>query len=135
MKKLAFFIGIIFIFSSCLNNDDVENYGYDFVAIDEAKTPINFTFGEVDTITVKYTLPNSCYSFRSIYYEYQDTARVVAINAFVDLSNSICNPGTAQQEYKIPVSATQKEDYIFKFYKGKDSIGKNIFEEIVVPVN
>jgi hypothetical protein len=33
------------------------------------------------------------------------------------------------------VRASQEEDYIFKFWKGKDTNGENIFEEVIVPVN
>ncbi|QTE21579.1 hypothetical protein [Polaribacter cellanae] len=133
MKNVAvLLIGIVF-FSACLNND-TPNYKYEIVAIDEAKTPESFTFGKRDTITLKYTFKNTCYNFDNVYYEYQDTVRVVAIRAFVDL-DATCTDAAIEKEHKFIVTATQKEDYLFKFFKGKDSNGENIFEEIVVPVN
>jgi len=102
--------------------------------VKEAKTPDFFEFGSIDTISVKYELPNNCYQFWSIYYEYDTNKRIVAINAIHDLE-SICTQATIEQEIKIPIQVLQEENYIFKFYKGKDANGENIFEEIEVPVN
>ncbi|QTD36532.1 hypothetical protein JL193_10270 [Polaribacter batillariae] len=133
MKKLALLLIGIVVFSSCLN-DDKPNYTYEFVAIDEAKTPESFTFGKRDTITLKYTFKNSCYNFDNVYYEYQDTTRIVAIRALVNLDDA-CTEAIVEKEHKFIVTATQREDYLFKFFKGKDNDGENIFEEVVVPVN
>ena len=134
MKKLVLLLSVILL-SSCLNNDDdLPKYKYEFIKIDEVTAPDNFTFGEKDTISIKYTLPNKCYHFNDIYYDYNDTIRTVAVRAIVDL-DEFCAEVITQKEYKLIVNALQKEDYLFKFYKGKDNEGKSIFEEIVIPVN
>lgn len=133
MKKTILLVFSIVLLSSCLKND-LPNYGYEFLAIDEATTPASFTFGKKDTISIKYTLPSSCYSFDNIYYEYQDTTRIVAIRALNNLDIS-CTQATIAQEYKLIVNVAQQEDYVFKFFKGTDNDGKNIFEEVIVPVN
>ena len=39
------------------------------------------------------------------------------------------------EEYDLLVTAKQEEGYLFKFWKGTDNNGENIFEEVVVPVN
>lgn len=133
MKKIILLcIGIV-AFSACLN-DDYDNFGYEFVKIDEAITPASFTFGEKDTIKLKYTLKNSCYSFDNIYYEYQDTARIVAVRALVNLDDA-CQEIAQEREYNLIVNVAQRENYLFKFYQGRDSIGQSIFEEVEVPVN
>jgi len=134
MKKISLLLLGLLIFTSCLNHDDSPNYGYKFLTIDEAITPDSLTFGEKDTITVKYTLPNDCYSFDQIYYEIQDTTRIVAVTAMVFLDMD-CLEEPVQEEQNFVVTASQTEDYIFKFFKGKDSDGENIFEEVIVPVN
>lgn len=135
MKKFSLLLLAILLLSSCLNNDnDVANFSYEYVAIDEAITPASFTFGEKDSITVKYSLPNSCYFFDRMYYEYKDSTRIVAVIAYVDL-NKACAEVFVQEEHKFAVTATQREDYIFKFYKGRDTNGDSIFDEVVVPVN
>lgn len=135
MKKVTLLLFGLLVFSACLNTDNDElNYTFEYLPIDEAITPASFTYGEIDTITVKYSLPNGCYHFNQIYYEPKDTTRIVAISAFVELDTN-CTEAIIQEEKKIPVKASQEEDYVFKFYKGKDSNGENIFEEVVVPVN
>ncbi|WP_343328363.1 hypothetical protein [Polaribacter staleyi] len=135
MKKTALLLFGLLVFYSCLNNDnDTPNYTFEYLSIDEAVVPASFTLGEIDTITVKYSLPNSCYAFDQIYYQPKDTTRVVAVTAIVNLDEN-CTEAIVQEEKKIAVKATQEEDYVFKFFKGKDSDGENIFEEVIVPVN
>ncbi|KGL62544.1 hypothetical protein [Polaribacter sp. Hel1_85] len=135
MKKITLLLFGLLVFYSCLNNDiDTPNYRFEYLPIDSAITPASFTLGEIDTIKVKYTLPNGCYSFDQIYYQTRDTTRIVAITAFVQLDED-CTEAIIQEETKFTVKASQEEDYVFKFFKGKDSNGENIFEEVIVPVN
>jgi ABC-type uncharacterized transport system auxiliary subunit len=133
LKKITILCFVIVVLSSC-SNDNEPSYTYEFLTIDEAIVPASFKFGERDTIAIKYTLNNGCYSFDNLYYEYQDTARIVAVRALLSLED-VCTENIRQEEYKFVVNVTQKEDYLFKFWKGKDSNGESIFEEIVVPVN
>lgn len=135
MKKITLLLIGLLVFYGCLNNDnDQPNYAFEYLPIDEAITPASFTFGQIDTITVKYSLPNGCYSFNQIYYETKDTTRIVAVTALVALDD-VCTQAIIQEEKKIAVMASQREDYVFKFYKGKDANGENIFNEVVIPVN
>jgi len=134
MKKLTLLLFGLIVFSSCLTDSDTPNYTYEYLPIDEAITPESFTLGEVDTIYIKYSLPNYCYSFDRVYYETQDTTRIVAVTALVDL-DADCAEAIIQEEYKIPILPSQEEDYVFKFFKGIDSEGENIFDEVIVPVN
>ncbi len=134
MKKVLLLLTAITVLSSCLNADDLPNYKYEFLKIDEATTPGSFTLGQKDTIKIKYTLLNSCYSFDNIYYEHQDSTRIVAVRSYVDLDSN-CAEVITQKEYDIIVNVAQEEDYIFKFYKGVDIDGENIFEEVIIPVN
>lgn len=133
MKKYALIFISIITFYACLDTDE-PNYTYDFVKIDSAETPASFTFGQTDTVKIKYTLPNNCYTFDKLYYEYKDTTRVVAVTAQISL-DAVCTEQTREEEYSFPITVIQKEDYVFKFYKGKDTNGENIFDEVVVPVN
>ncbi|AUC85832.1 hypothetical protein CW731_11270 [Polaribacter sp. ALD11] len=133
MRKVVLLLISIILFSSCLN-DDEPNFTYDFLKIDSAETPDSFTFGKTDTIKIKYTLPNKCYSFSQLYYQYKDSTRVVAVTALVNLDDT-CAEVTKQEEYSFPVKATQKKDYVFKFFKGKDADGESIFDEVIIPVN
>jgi hypothetical protein len=133
LKKLTILSLALVLFGSCLKDDD-PIFNYELLPVDEAILPASFTFGAQDTIAIKYTLKNSCYLFDNLYYEYQDTARIVAVNALVSLDVT-CAEIISQKEYKFVVNVEQEEDYVFKFWKGTDSNGENIFEEFIVPVN
>lgn len=135
MKKIAFLLFMSILFYSCLNNDtDEEGFSYELLKIDEAKTPESFTFGKTDSITIKYTLAGGCRSFDRLYYEQKDNTRIVAVTVLVNLENP-CTLDLIPEEYKFAVTANQTEDYIFKFYKGKDSNGDNLYDEVIIPVN
>lgn len=133
MKKNLFLLAGLFIFYSCLNSDE-PTFTYEYLPIDEAETPASFTFGEKDTISIKYSLLNGCYYFDNLYYEYKDSTRIVAVRALLAL-DKYCTEAIIQEEYKFVVNVTQKEDYIFKFWKGKNNQGENVYEELIVPVN
>lgn len=130
MKKVIFIFSLLLLMA-CSSEDEFQLH---ILTIDEAVTPTSLNAGDVDFITVKYTLPNPCYHFYNLYYEYEGTSRIVAIRALEDLSTT-CSQVTVQEEYTFPVQVLQTEDYTFKFWKGKDSNGEDIFEEVVVPVN
>ena len=135
MKKYTILLFGLLVFYSCFdNNQEASDYRFEYLPIDSAITPESFTFGEIDTITMTYFLPNGCYSFDQIYYEVKDTTRIVAISAIVELDMA-CTEALIQEEAKFTVRVTQKEDYLLKFFKGKESISSDIFEEVVVPVN
>lgn len=132
-KYILLFFGLL-LFYSCLNsNDAASDYKYEYIAIDKVKTPESFSFGKTDTITLNYSLPNSCYSFDEIYYEVEGNKRIVAVTAYVVL-NEVCTQTITKEEMKFAVNVNQQEDYIFKFFKGKDKDGENIFEEVTIPV-
>tara|TARA_R110002126_G_scaffold30602_1_gene99751 strand:- start:8659 stop:9066 length:408 start_codon:yes stop_codon:yes gene_type:complete len=135
MKKIILLFASILLFYSCLNSDnDRVNLAFELLPIDEYTTPESFTFGQKDTIKIKYSLKNGCYYFDNIYYEYQDTTRIVAVRSIIDLDSN-CTEAITQYDYDLVVTATQEKDYLFKFYKGQDTNGDSIFEEVVVPVN
>lgn len=131
MKKFALIILSLFVLSC---SEEAPLFEFSTLPIDEAKTPVSFTYKTSDTIVLKYTLPNACFSFNNVYYEYDRNSRIVGINVIKDLEKT-CNQATIEKEIKLPIHVLQEEDYIFKFYKGKDANGDIIFEEITVPVN
>lgn len=134
MKKIIPLVAGLLLFYSCINNDNKLNFVYEILPIDEYTVPASFTFEVTDTIKVKYSLKNSCYFFDNIYYEYQDTTRIVAVRALME-TDKACAQAITQHEYKLIITPNQEEDYVFKFWKGLDSNGENIFEEVIVPVN
>ena len=134
MKR--FFVSLILTLSiiSCSTDDNANDFKIETLPIKSAVVPEAFTFGRNHAISVKYDLPSSCHAFYDLFYQYEGTARIVAINSVVN-ENNTCTDALIEIEYQFLVSVVQKEDYTFKFWKGVDNNGENIFEEIIVPVN
>jgi len=135
MKKLGLSLILVLLFVSCdLDDDDSGNFSVVTLPIKSSIVPEEFNFGMQHTITVTYELPNGCHSFYNLFYQYEDTSRIVAINALLN-EELACTEAIIEMEYTFLVNVVQKEDYIFKFWKGLDEGGENIFEEIRVRVN
>lgn len=133
MKKIYLLFACSLFFFAC-SDDDLPIFELRILPIVEAKTPASFEYRTSDTIVVKYNLPSNCYTFRSVYYQYERNARIVAINALFDTEIS-CTQAIVEKEIKIPIHVLQEENYLFKFYKGKNNDGEPIYEEVEVPVN
>lgn len=131
MKKLLL-CTLIFGFLSC--SLEGNRLAVKTLPIDASETPQSFTFNTIDTIKVKYSLPNTCHSYYGLYYQSEDATRIVAVRALEDL-NANCTQQVIQRELKVPIQVRQREDYVFKFWKGKDATGKDEYEIKVVPVN
>lgn len=134
MKKvLILSLSIVFFASCSLQNDDIPKFNLKYITIDTAIVPQKFTFNKTDTITIKYKLTNSCFVYHNLYYQVKDTTRVVAVVAKEFLEKP-CKGKAISKELKIPVKARQLKSYVFKFWKGKNKDGKNIFLEKTIPV-
>jgi|GEM_PF-5725948 len=132
MKKVILVIVAAVFLASCLN-DDKPKFGLEFLPIESTITPDTLFFGKVDTIKLKYKLPNNCYSFNDLYYEQKDSTRTVAVRASVQLDVT-CSDTSIEKDFKFTVMASQREDYVFRFFKGFNAAGESTFEDVVIPV-
>ena len=133
IKNILTLALILLTVSSCSLEDENSNLSIETLPIKEAMVPQEFEYGAIYTQKVVYDLPSGCHSFYDLYYQYESTARIIAINSVVN-TNLACTEALIEREFEFEVSVTQQEDYIFKFWKGTDSTGNDIFEEIIVPV-
>jgi len=134
-KILASIFVVITLLSCSLNDDDVNsNLSLKTLPIKEALVPVSFDFGQPHEITIFFDLPDECHSFYSLFYQHDGTSRIVAVNSLVNNTAS-CTLAIIEKQFTFTVEATQQEDYTFKFWKGTDSNGDDIFEEVIVPVN
>ncbi len=133
VKKILIITIVIFTLFSCSLDDD-SSFRISTLPIKEAIVPDSFEFGQFYDITVYYDLPDGCHSFYNLFYQHDGASRIVAINSLVD-TESACTLAIIEKEYTFSVEATQEEDYTFKFWKGTDNNGDDIFVEVIVPVN
>ncbi len=136
MKKLILAIfTLVFITSCSVDDSNSPKYHYEILKVDSFIVPAFFTLGETSVITVKYKSPSTCHYFDGFYYERDLNKRLIAIQSRV-LQGSTCLPLTdVVVEKTFNFKATSNGSYIFKFYKGVDANGADIFEDIEIPVN
>ena len=134
MKKIVLFIVLITSFLGCSLDDDNTSYTYDVLPVDSYIVPASFTLGETYEIKLEYQKPTSCHIYQGIYYDKNLNTRTIAIQTAVQ-NNQVCTqqiPPLSEVSFNFMVNNTGS--YIFKFYKGEDAGGKDIFEEVEIPV-
>lgn len=134
MKKIVLFLIVITSFLSCSLEDDSPTYTYSVLPVDSYVVPASFTLGQTYEIKLKYQKPTACHIYQGIYYEKNLNTRTIAIQTAVQ-NNQVCTqevPPISEVSFNFTVSNTGS--YIFKFYKGKDTAGKDIFEDVEIPV-
>jgi PBP1b-binding outer membrane lipoprotein LpoB len=133
MKRFFLITVIALILTSCSLDDDSNNFELKTLPIKEAEVPVEFIYGRTYDIMVTYDLPDGCHSFQSLFFQQNANERIVAINALQDLV-SACTEAIIEENHTFELTALQEADYVFKFWKGVDENGDNIFEEVTVPV-
>jgi hypothetical protein len=134
MKKIVLFLVVITSFLSCSIDDDVPTYTYEILPVDSYVVPASFTLGETYEIKLKYQKPTVCHIYQGIYYDKNLNTRTIAIQTAVQ-NNQACTeqiPPLSEVSFNFMVNNTGS--YIFKFYKGEDANGEDIFEEVEIPV-
>ena len=134
MKKLLALIGLFMLTISCSLENDNPRFYYELLPVESVEMPVEFHVDTENEIVVRYFNPSTCHAFEGFYYEKIDFTRTVAIQtgAF-DQDN--CSPLNNQLVSKIlRFKPAETGTYLFKFWKGRDINGANIFEEISVDV-
>jgi hypothetical protein len=133
------FILLLFAFAlttSCdITEDDRPNFHYEILAVEDFEIPDTFDYLSTHEIKLYYKLPSNCHTFGGIYFERFLNERTVGIQSIVtNRANCLANEDE-MLETSFNFEVISKENYLFKFYKGKDANGNNIFEEVEIPVN
>lgn len=135
MKKLVLFLVLITTLVSCsADNDNTDSYTYEVLPVQSYELPASFTLGQTYEIKLKYQKPTACHIFQGIYYDKNLNTRTIAIQTAIN-DNQVCTteiPAISEVSFNFYVTNTGS--YIFKFYKGEDAAGQNVFEEVEIPV-
>ncbi len=91
--------------------------------------------GNTYEIKLKYTRPTACHFYQGIYYDKNLNVRTIGIQVATKRDQNCTQTVPAQSETSFNFYVTNTGSYIFKFYKGEDAAGKDIFEEVEVPVS
>ena len=136
MKKIVLILLSVWTLNSCSLNNDQPNYYFEVLPVESFTVPESFDMNGIYEIKLTYKRPTDCYFQEGIYYEKSEQTRIIGIQTRV-LENNDCMPlDEAPIEVKFNFECTPgNTHYIFKFYKGEDANGNNIFEEVNIPVN
>lgn len=132
LRKIFFVIFAVVFVVSC-SDDDSYDYHYELLAIEDAQVPEQFEYGGLYEISVKYIVPDNCYTNNDVLYEYDNDARNVAVISLV-VESSDCETIDVEQELNFQVHALQASPYIFRFWQGEDDNGEPIYLTVEVPV-
>ena len=100
IKNILVSILVLFTVSSCSLEDDNSNLSIETLPIKEAMVPIEFDFGSIYKLKVVYDLPSGCHSFYDLYYQYENTARIIAINSVVN-TNLACTEALIEENMNL----------------------------------
>jgi PBP1b-binding outer membrane lipoprotein LpoB len=134
MKKIALLLIALLMLNACSPNDDLPKYHYEILPIVSYTVPQSFDLGATYPIKVKYKKGTICNQFQGFYYEKNINIRTVAIQTMV-MEGSNCTIDTTSAEVSFNFNVTSNGSYIFKFYKGQDAAGNDLFHEVEIPVN
>jgi len=132
MKKIFFVFFTFILLSSCSNDEDT-NYHYELLPVLDAIVPDEFEFGKIYNITVKYSVPDECYIYSDVLYEYDHDARNIAVISSV-IEEQNCDVLDIADELNFNIQAIQSVPYILKFWQGDDENGEPIYLIKEVPV-
>lgn len=134
MKKIIALIAIFLLTISCSPESDEQKVHFELLPIESVVMPTEFNVNTENQIVIKFFRPTTCHGFNGFYYEKETSTRIVAVESYV-LEKNDCAPLTNQElEQTLRFKPTETGTFLFKFWKGRDANGVNIFEEISVDV-
>jgi hypothetical protein len=133
MKKLLAFICVILLSVSCSPETDETKIHYELLPVASFEMPAVFTLNADNNIQISFLRPTSCHGFDGFFYEKNENTRTVAVQSYV-LEQNNCVPTTQNVIQTLKFHPTTSGVYIFKFWKGKDTNGDDIFEETTIEV-
>lgn len=136
MKKILF--GLLAVSMILLNGCEVDREESTFyfvpLPITNVELPDTFFWNEVHTISVTYSIPNSCIQYEGfdINTDGFSTRYVTCIGAEFD--GEVCAQATDYGQATFEFLALSTEPYLFRFWTGEDSDGNPEYLEVYVPV-
>lgn len=132
MKNIIALFTLLILVASC-SPDEPEKYSIEILPVESFVLPDSLELGETHTFKIKYKRPSSCHYFEGFYYKKNLNQRTVGIRASVLQENCQTLTGIPI-EVELKFFTSNTGDYVFKFYKGEDASGNNIYQTVTVPV-
>lgn len=137
MKKIIALLIIVFTLNACSVDNNEPNVYYEVLPISNYVVPQEFTFGETYVIDLYYKRPTTCHFYQGVYFEKNENIRTIGVQTGVREINGCetLNPETTDSiKATFNFRVAYHEPYTFKFYKGTNAQGQDIFNEVIIPV-
>ena len=139
MKRVILFCTIFTLFS-CSIDDDSGNIMQELAPTVSVEMPENMFFGQTNSIAVTYKKPSSCHYFSGFDVSKNGNTITVGVVTSYRTTNTNCSEtGNLLAVTELNFVAERNDFYIFKFWRGTNSEGENLFltREVTVtrPVN
>ncbi len=135
MKKIIALFCVFLMVSSCSLDHDKGTISFEVLPVDSYVMPAEFHVNTENNIVIKFLRPTTCHGFDSFYYVKEGFTRTVAIQSYIYEQNSECVTLNNQIiEKTLHFMPSETGTYTFKFWKGKDTNGVDVFEEVVIDV-
>lgn len=126
------FLAILLV-SSCSIENNSEDFYFEVMPIESVETPESFVFGQTYEISITYNRTTSCHEFYDFVYDIDEHERTIAVVDVV-YTNAECEETNELVTVSFDFSVTSLDTYLFKFYKGKDDNGDDIYHLVEIPV-
>jgi hypothetical protein len=139
MKKVLL-LGIIItsVLSCSLDNSTEEEFFFEILPIESVTLPNEMRYQESYTINYTYFKPSTCHIFNDLYYLSEGNFRTIAVINTVlnEVNNVVCQPLTDELEERSFTffCSNNSGTYVFKFWKGKDENGEDVYTFVEVPI-
>jgi len=123
-------------FTACSLDDDGTNFKYVNLEVVSVEVPDSFDLGQVYDIKVTYLNPNDCTYFEGFdIHKHEVTEREVYPIGAELVDQDDCEESATEVEVTLKFEVIYEEDYLFKFWTGKNADGEDEYLEVTVPVN
>lgn len=135
MLKIGILLFLVVFFTGCQLDDDGDNFFYEFIPVQSAELPDQFSRGETVKINVAYQRPTDCHSFGGFDYQRLGKERTVTVVNVV-VNDKPCNDLDTEDpvEVSFDFNVGHEDSYVFRFWQGKNDQGENQFLIVEVPV-
>lgn len=135
LKRFVWVILVMFV-AACTPEKGIESH-FEVLPVESFEVPAEFILGETYEITIRFYRPSTCHFFSGIFWQRNQNVRTIGAQSIVERRDDCFFLEPTEENLLVRTfhfHVTNTHPYIFKFFKGTDDEGNQIFEEIEIPV-
>lgn len=134
-KKFTFLIALVTLSCSLDDGNDTIEIFNESLPIEAANLPDQFKRNQIYDVTLTYSKPTNCHIYRDLLFKRDINEITIEVLAEKYIQEGVaCDSLGKAYETTFKFPALQGDNYMFKFWQGKNDQGEDIYLEIDVPV-